>query len=78
MRAVVAVRKLCEARLAGHYSLEVIDIYRDPQAAREYQIVAVPTLIKLGPTPKRLFVGDLTDIGPLASGLGLSALPFAG
>ncbi len=75
MRAVAAVRKLCEARLPGHYTLDVIDIYRDPVAARENQIVAVPTLVKLAPTPKRFFIGDMTDTGPLASGLGLSVLP---
>ncbi|MEO5375009.1 MAG: circadian clock KaiB family protein [Alphaproteobacteria bacterium] len=78
MRAIAAVRRLCEARLAGRYSLDVIDIYRDPEAARRNQIVAVPTLMRDSPVPRRLFVGDMTDTAPLAAGLGLAVAVPAG
>jgi circadian clock protein KaiB len=78
MRTVAAVRKVCEANLSGRYSLDVIDIYRDPLAARENQIVAIPTLLKMAPVPKRMFIGDLTNTAPLVAGLGLSAAPPAG
>ena len=73
MRAVASVRKFCETKLLGRYSLEVVDIYRNPSAAREHQIVALPTLLKLAPVPKRLFVGDMADTAPLAVGLGLTS-----
>lgn len=72
LRAVATVRRLCEAALPGRYTLEVIDIYRDPLAARAHQIVAVPTLIKAAPVPRRLFIGDMSDAAALAAGLGLS------
>lgn len=72
MRAVAAVRRLCEASLAGRYTLEVIDIYQNPIAVRQYQIVAVPALVKLAPPPRRIFIGDMADTGPLAAGLGLT------
>lgn len=72
LRAVAAVRRLCDAALPGAYSLNVVDIYRDPAAARQHQIFAVPTLVRTAPLPKRLFVGDVSDIGSLAAGLGLS------
>jgi circadian clock protein KaiB len=49
----------------------VVDIYREPQEARKYQIVALPTLLKLSPAPKRLFIGDMSDIRPLSAELGL-------
>jgi circadian clock protein KaiB len=75
MRAVGIVRRLCDARVAGHYTLDVIDIYRDPRAAFESQIVAVPTLLKLSPAPKRLFIGDMSDTAPLLAGLGLPPMP---
>jgi len=78
MRTVAAMRKFCEAKLAGRYKLDVIDIYRDPELARANQIVAVPTLLKMAPTPKRMFIGDLTDIAPLVAGLELPAAPLAG
>lgn len=74
MRAIAAVRKLCEPAAAEGYSLEVVDIYQDPLAAREYQIVALPTLLKLAPVPKRMFIGDMADTAPLAAGLGLANL----
>ncbi len=72
MRAVATVRRLCESKLTGRYILEVVDIYRNPAAAREHQIVALPTLLKLAPVPKRLFIGDMSDTAPLAAGLGLT------
>lgn len=71
LRTVATVRRLCDAALPGAYSLNVVDIYRDPAAARQHQIFAVPTLVKTAPLPKRLFVGDLRDLASLAEGLGL-------
>jgi circadian clock protein KaiB len=71
LTAVATVRAVCEAALAGRYSLEVIDIYRDPLSARAHQVFAVPTLLKLAPIPKRMFVGDMSDTAPLFAGLGL-------
>jgi circadian clock protein KaiB len=73
MRAIAAVRKLCETAAAEGYSLEVVDIYLNPAAARENQIVALPTLLKLAPVPKRMFIGDMSDTAPLAAGLGLAS-----
>jgi transcriptional regulator with XRE-family HTH domain len=70
-RAVAAVRRLCEAHMPGRYTLEVVDIQRDPAAARENQIVAVPALLKVEPKPEQVFIGDLADAS-LAAWLGLS------
>lgn len=72
LRAVAAVRKLCEQFLSGLYALEVIDAFRDPDFARECQIVALPSLLRLKPTPRLLLVGDMSDPKPLAAGLGLA------
>ena len=77
LKAVAAVRAVCEVALAGRYSLDVIDIYRDPLSAREHQVFAVPTLLKLAPDPKRMFVGDMSNTAPLLAGLGL-AVTFLG
>ena len=46
LRAVYNLKKLCEEYLPDDYDLEVIDIYKDPDAAREEQIIAAPTLVK--------------------------------
>jgi circadian clock protein KaiB len=60
IRALQAIKKFCEEHLPGRYHLETIDIFQDPAAAREHQIVAVPALIRLEPPPVRRFVGDFT------------------
>ena len=70
-RAIQTLRSLCDNHLAGAYSLEVIDIYQNPKAARDAQIIAVPTLMKLKPMPVRLLIGDLSDTATLRSALGI-------
>jgi len=60
-QAVVSVRQLCEAELKGICKLEVIDIYQQPNLARDNQIVATPTLIKEFPRPVRRFIGNLLN-----------------
>lgn len=61
MRAVVNLKKICADHLAGNYTLEVVDIYQQPQLAERDQIIAVPTLVKKLPLPVRRLVGDLSD-----------------
>lgn len=68
-RAIQNLRTVCDAHLSERYSLEVIDIYQNPRAAREAQIIAVPTLLKLLPEPTRLLIGDLSDLERLRSAL---------
>ncbi len=69
--AILRVRQLCETELKGRCDLEVIDIYQQPAAARENQIVATPTLIIEFPPPLRRFIGNLTNITGLFVGLDL-------
>src|SRR3954471_16531363 len=61
LRAVYNLKKLCEEHLPEDYDLEVIDIYKDPEAAREAQVIAAPTLVRRLPLPIRKFVGDLSN-----------------
>jgi circadian clock protein KaiB len=69
LRAIYNLKRLCEEYLADHYELQVIDIYKNPDAAREAQILASPTLIKKLPAPLRRFVGDLSNKQKLMVGL---------
>lgn len=68
LRAVHNLRKICEEHLPD-YDLEVIDIYENPKAAREEQIIAAPTLVKKLPRPLRKFVGDLSNTQKILVGL---------
>lgn len=69
LKAVSNLKKLCEEHLSDDYDLEVIDIYKDPAAAREAQIIAAPTLVKNLPQPIRKFVGDLSNTQKILIGL---------
>ena len=70
-RAIERVRGICEEHLHGHYELEVIDIYQMPELARDHQIIATPTLIKVLPAPLRRFIGDLSRVEKVLFGLEL-------
>ncbi len=74
-RAVATARRILESRLPGRYTLAVVDIYQDPEAARVHQIVAVPTLIRLRPLPLRRLIGDLSDEARALAALGLAPAP---
>jgi circadian clock protein KaiB len=72
LKAIANLKRFCEEHLHDDYELQVIDIYKNPDAAREEQIIASPTLIKRLPAPLRRFVGDLSNTQKLLTGLGLS------
>ncbi len=75
VRAIEAVRALCEEHLKGRYELEVIDIYQLPALARDHQIIATPTLIKVLPEPLRRYIGDLSGVERVLFGLDLREKP---
>ena len=70
-RAIENMRRICEERLHGRYELEVVDVYQDPQATKEFQIVATPTLLRILPRPLRRIIGDLSDEARVLAGLEL-------
>jgi len=72
LKAISNLKRLCEEYLHDHYELQVIDIYKNPDAARDAQIVAAPTLIKRLPAPLRRFVGDLSNTEKILVGLGIN------
>ena len=71
------LRDICDQYLSGRFELRVIDIYQQPELARDAQIVAAPTLIKNLPLPIRKLVGDLSNRKQVLLALGLSAEQLA-
>lgn len=69
--AVANVRRFCQEHLPDRYTLEVIDIYKNPEVCQEQQIIAAPTLIKALPLPLRRLIGDLSDQEKVLVGLDL-------
>ena len=74
-RAIANMTRICEENLHGRYSLEVVDVYQNPEATKEMQIIATPTLVKLLPEPLRRFIGDLSDVERVLAGLNLTPFP---
>jgi circadian clock protein KaiB len=71
MTAFANLKQLCELHLAGKYRIEVIDLIKKPQAARDDQIIAIPTLVRRLPQPIRKIIGDLCDTKRTLIGLEL-------
>jgi circadian clock protein KaiB len=71
MLAIGNIKRLCEKYVKDGFELEVIDIYKNPSLASEQQIVFSPSLIKLLPPPKKVFIGNLSDTNKLMRGLGI-------
>jgi circadian clock protein KaiB len=73
-RAIENMHRICEINLKGRYDLEIIDVYQDPEATRNLQIVATPTLVKILPEPLRRIIGDLSNEERVLAGLNLLPL----
>ena len=65
------LKKICENYLESTYTIEVIDLLKHPQLAKDHQIVAVPTLIRKLPTPVKKIIGNLSDTEKVLVGLDL-------
>jgi circadian clock protein KaiB len=72
LAAFANLKQLCEVHLAGQYRIEVIDLVKKPQMARDDQIIAIPTLVRRLPQPIRKIIGDLCDTKRTLIGLDLT------
>ena len=71
-KAIKNLKKVLAMELKGAYSLEVIDVLKNPQLAEEDKILATPTLTKVLPPPVRKIIGDLSSIDKVLLGLDLT------
>jgi circadian clock protein KaiB len=67
--ALSNLKKYCEEHLKGEYTIEVIDLLRNPQLAAGDQILAIPTLVRKVPVPIRKIIGDLSNEEKVLVGL---------
>jgi circadian clock protein KaiB len=73
-KSVAAFRNLeqiCEDHLVGHYHIEVIDLLKHPQIARDDQVIAVPMAVRKWPLPVRKIIGDMSNTERVLAGLAL-------
>ena len=67
--ALANLRKICAEHLPDEYHIEVIDLVRNPQLARQHQILAIPTLVRSLPAPIKKIIGDLSNTERVLLGL---------
>lgn len=70
-KAISDLRRICDEELDGEYSLEVIDVLKQPQLAENDKIMAVPTVMKILPEPIRRVIGSLANREKVILGLDL-------
>lgn len=70
-QTIQKLKEVCEQHLAGDYRIEIIDLLRNPKRARLDQILAIPTLVRKKPPPKRKLVGDLSNTERMLHALGV-------
>jgi circadian clock protein KaiB len=71
VRAIANTRRICEEYLGSNYNLTIIDVYQQPLAAREQQLIALPMLLKSHPPPVMRLIGDMSDVNKVLKGLGI-------
>jgi circadian clock protein KaiB len=74
LTAFANLKKICEEHLANRYSIEVIDLSKQPQLAVNDQIVALPTLVRKLPEPIKRVIGDLSNLERVTVGMDLKPL----
>jgi circadian clock protein KaiB len=69
IEAFANLKKICEENLKGKYSIEVVDLLKNPQLAKGDQILAIPTLVRKLPQPIKKIIGDLSNTERVLVGL---------
>lgn len=72
--AIKNINKYCKEHLEGKYSIEIIDLLKNPQLAEGDQIFAIPTLVRKVPEPIRKIIGDLSNEEKVLVGLNIRKL----
>lgn len=72
--AIDNLRRICETHMPGRFTIEVIDLMRNPELAKDDQIVAIPTLVRKLPQPVRRIIGDLSATDKVLMSLELSVV----
>jgi circadian clock protein KaiB len=75
LTAFANLKRICNEHLAGQYTIEVIDLMKNPRLAADDQILALPTLVRKLPHPIRKIIGDLSNTERVLIGLDLRVNP---
>ena len=71
--AFANLKKICDEHLAGKYSIEIVDLLKNPTLAQGDQILAIPTLVRQLPPPVKKLIGDLANTARVMVGLDIKS-----
>ena len=69
--ALSRLRAICDETIPRNYEIRVIDLSKNPELAKEYQILATPTVFRTLPAPMQKSIGNLSDKDKALLGLDL-------
>ena len=70
--ALANLLALCARHFPGQHDIELVDVFREPERARDDGIIMTPTLVKIAPRPVCKIVGPLRHAEVALAELGLA------
>lgn len=74
LKASENLKRICEEHLKDRYTIEIIDLVKNPKLAAGDQIIAIPTLVRRLPLPVRKMIGDFSNTEKTIVGLDIKPL----
>jgi circadian clock protein KaiB len=72
MEAIENAKRIFDENFKELFELEIIDLYKNPEAALSHHVVFTPSLIKSFPLPKKILIGNLADPEKVIKALGIT------
>lgn len=72
--AFANLTRICKTHLGEGYTIEVVDLLKNPTLAAGDQILAIPTLVRRLPEPVKKIIGDLSNEDRVLVGLDIRPL----
>ena len=70
-QAIQMLKRVAAMLPEGRCKFEVVDLFQEPGLAKQDNIVAAPSLIKVEPPPRRAFIGISEDTNRVLHKLGI-------
>lgn len=74
-QAIANLRAICREHLPDRHTIEIVDVFRNPDRALTDRVFLTPTLIRVAPLPERRIVGTLRDTEIVLRSLELDLRP---
>lgn len=75
LQALANISTLCREHLPSRFSIEIVDVIREPNRALSDGILLTPTLVKCSPSPTCKIVGNLGNFETVLHAIGLHSQP---